>query len=287
MIIKMEKIAYIMDSSCFLSEQEVKDLNIFFVPLHCIIDGLDYLEGKDLDKDYLIDALKKRKDVKTSQPSPQEIIDLVNKLKDEGYTCAIFSSIASGFSNTLNSMVTLAASEDFTIYPLDSKQVGIIQTYSLLKVRRLIEQDKYSIEDALEIARKDIIKAKTLILPEDLFYLARGGRISAAAAALGSMLKIKPILHTVYEKDGQIDVLEKVRSSKKAMKKIVEIALKDIDTSKYYFAVAHFGDHERAHLLKNEMLKYDKTLCIEEHELTSIIGVHTGLGVIGIQVCPK
>jgi DegV family protein with EDD domain len=284
---KIEKIAYIIDSSCFLSEQEVKDLNMFFVPLHCSIEGVDFLEGQDLDKDYLIDALSKRKDVKTSQPSPRECLELIDKLKEEGYTCAIYSSIATGFSGSLNGMVSVGNDENFKIYPLDSKSVGLIQTNSLLKVRRLIEQEDYSIETALDIVSKSLVKAKTLLLAEDLFHLARGGRITSTAAALGSMLKIKPILYTVYKKDGQIDVLEKVRSSKKAMKKMAQIALEDIDVSKYKFAVAHFDGLENARFVKNEMLKIAPSINIAEYELNSIIGVHTGLGVVGIQVWPK
>ena len=283
----MEKIAYIIDSSCFLNEEEVREKGIFFIPLHIIIEGKDFLEGKTLDKDYLIQAIKEKKNVTTSQPSPGEIMELVKQLKEQGYTCGVFSAIGSGLSKTLETTVAIATTEGFKIYPLDSKGVGNSQTLPLLKARTLIEEEGYSIEDAIACVNEDIAQAYTILLPDDLFHLSRGGRITSTAAALGNMLKIKPILTIVIENDGKIDVIEKVRTTKKAYKRMVELALENRDMNEYEILVAHFAGQEMMAELKEEFLKVNDKLDIKEFELTTAIGVHTGLNSVGVQICKK
>ncbi|MDF9866970.1 DegV family protein with EDD domain [Bacilli bacterium PM5-3] len=283
----MEKIAYIMDSSCFLSEKEVRDMDIFYIPLHVVIEGQDFLEGKNLDKDLLLEAIRDKKTITTSQPSPGEILELIKDIKAKGYTCGIFSSIGTGLSKTLDSAIAISATEDFKLYPLDSGSVGNAQTLPLLKVRDLIENKGYDIENALAYVKSDIEQSYTLLLPDDLFHLSRGGRITSAAAALGSMLKIKPILTLVVADGGKIDVIEKVRTAKKAYKKMAELALKDCDVSTHKIIVAHFAGEDKAEELKNELLKINKDLEIDIHELTTVIGVHTGLDSVGVQVCRK
>ncbi|MDL2211895.1 DegV family protein [Erysipelotrichaceae bacterium OttesenSCG-928-M19] len=283
----MEKIAYVMDSSCFLDEKTVREMDIFFIPLHIIIEGEDYLEGKNLDKDFLLEAIKNKKNVTTSQPSPGEIIEFVEMLKQEGYTCAIFSSIGSALSNTLENTVSLAAAEGFKIYPVDSKSVGNAQTIPLLKIRREIESNNKSIEEAIAFVQDDINSSQTFLLVEDLFHLSRGGRITAAAAALGTMLKIKPILSVAAANNGQIDVYEKVRTAKKASKRMAEIAIENYDPDKHVILIAYFGGQKKMMEVKKELLALDNNLVLEEYELTTVIGVHTGLESVGIQICSK
>jgi len=283
----MEKIAYIMDSSCFLSEKEVMEKDMFFVPLHIIVEGEDFLEGKNLDKEYISQAIKDRKNVTTSQPSPGEIMELIEKLKQQGYTCGIFSSIGSGLSKTIESAVSIAAGEDFKIHALDSGSVGNAQVNPLQKIRKLIEEQGYSVEDAITRVQEDVAQSLTLLLPDDLFHLSRGGRITSAAAAVGSMLKIKPILTLVVANGGKIDVIEKVRTSKKANKRMAELALEGKDMSEYEILVAHFDGYERMQEIKEELLKINPDMDIDEFELTTVIGVHTGLNSVGIQICKK
>ncbi|MDR3214870.1 MAG: DegV family protein [Bacilli bacterium] len=281
------KIAYMIDSSSFLSENEANDYGFMFVPLHCIIENNDYLEGRNLDLNYLIYSITNKKAISTSQPSPMEIEDYVKKLKKEGYDCAIFSAMGSGLSNTLNNVVSIAHTLKFKIYPIDSCCVGILQSKPLLKVRRLIEKEGLNIEDALAIVNEDISKAKTYLVADDLFHLSRGGRLTKTAAALGSMLKIKPVLELDIQQQGKIDVVEKIRSSKKAIKKMAHLALDNIDAEQYHFCVAHFEGHELAKCLRDEMLKINPKLSIKEYSLGSVIAVHTGLNAVGVQVMPR
>lgn len=283
----MGKIAYVVDSSCFYEESYIKDLDLILIPLHVIIEGEDYLDGRNLDKQYLRQAIGNKKNVSTSQPSPGEIIELIEDLRASGYTSAVFSVIGSGLSKTMENFITTANTEDFKVYPIDAGCVGVAQLFPILKVKRLIEEEKHDIEKAIDQVLVDIKKSYTYLVPDDLFHLSRGGRLSATAATLGSMLKIKPILQLVVDKGGEIDVVDKVRTTKKAYHKMVEIALTDKDLSKYKVVIAHFAAEDKVKELKKEVEKYSGVNDVEILELTTAIGVHTGLETVGIQVVPK
>ncbi len=241
----------------------------------------------DLDNEHLKLAIQEKRDVSTSQPSPGEVMELISKLKKEGYTCGIFSGIGSGLSKTIDNLVTTATLEDFKVYALDSGSVGNAQRLPLLQVRSYIEDDKMSIDEAIEKVQAALRGSYTVLLPDDLFHLSRGGRITPAAAALGNMLKIKPILQLIVEKGGQIDVIDKVRTAKKSYKKMAEYAYQYYDSNKHVIAIAHFHGLETAQLVKEELLELDPSLDIIIYELSSVIGVHTGLNSVGIQVCDK
>ncbi|MEG0686550.1 MAG: DegV family protein, partial [Erysipelotrichales bacterium] len=233
----MGKIAFVLDSSCFLSEKEVHDLGCYFIPLHVIIEGEDYLEGKNLDKDKLIQAIKDKKSVTTSQPSPGEVMELIKQIKKDGYDSAVVSMIGTGLSRTLENMMHMSAMEDFKLYAIDSGSVGNAQLYPLLKAKKLVEGGMNP-EQAVEEVKIDIDSSYTLLLPDDLFHLSRGGRITPTVAALGSMLKIKPILTLVVEEGGEIDIIEKVRTTKKAIKEMSTKSLKDVTMDTHDVIVA-------------------------------------------------
>lgn len=283
----MDKIAYIIDSSCFMSKDEAEALDLYYVPIHILIEGEDFKEGVDLDKNKLIEALAKKKNVSTSQPSPGEIIELINMLKDNGYTKAVFSSIGKGLSATADNVSHVAKMEDFDMHVLNSRCLGNTQKLPLLKVRKLVEEDGKTIDEAFAIVDQDIMASTTLLVPNDLFHLSRGGRITPAAAALGSMLKIKPILDVSVKLDGKIDVIDKVRTEKKAYAKLLQLALNDEIVKKSEILVAHFDALPKAEALMAEIKEKYPEADVRVVELPAAIGVHTGLDSIGLQVFPK
>lgn len=284
----MDKIAYIVDSSCFMSEEEAKALDLYYVPIHILIEGEDFKEGIDLDKAKLIDAITNKKNVSTSQPSPGEIIALINDLKDQGYTKAIFATIGKGLSATAENVANIAQMEGFDMHVLNSRCLGNTQKLPLLKVKRLIEEENKDVMEAFAIVDEDIMASTTLLVPNDLFHLSRGGRITPAAAALGSMLKIKPILDVSVKMDGKIDVVDKVRTEKKAYAKLLELALNDDIVNNSEILIAHFGGSlEKAEMLLTEITNKYPNADARLVELPAAIGVHTGLDSVGLQVFPK
>lgn len=278
------KIAYIVDSACFLNKQQVEEKGLFFIPLHLIVDGKDYKEGETLDIELLVNAIKEKRNVSTSQPSQGELIELINHLKKEGYDFGVFSSIGSGISKTYESMVITSKNENFKMYCLDSGTVGPAQIQPLLKLKELVEIDKMDFDTAYQLIEKDIKDSNTYLVVDDLFHLSKGGRISKSSAALGSMLKIKPILKLEVEKGGLIEAVDKVRTTKKAYKRLVELALENKNLENYKVMVASFEADDMIDELKDLVKEFNDKIEIVEFPITAVVGIHTGLGCLGIQL---
>lgn len=280
----MEKVAYIIDGASFLNEAQANEKGFHFIPLTILINGESYLEGRDEVID-LSNEIKNKKNISTSQPSPGLIIDLIDQLKKDGYDSAVICPIATGLSSTYENVIATFKAEGFKLHAIDSCGVGGLQIRSLEKVRRLYNNDT-NLEEIVELVSKEVKDSKTYLLVDDLFHLSRSGRMTSAAATLGSLLKIKPILDVDPNQGGLIDVHSKVRTSKKAFSTMMELAMEDLDTSKYDVLIAHFDGYEDAIQLAKD-IKDIYNIDVPVLPLCSIIGVHTGPNSVGIQVYPK
>lgn len=283
----MKKIAYITDSSIFLSEEQAKELGLYYIPLHVLISGEDFLEGVNLDRDYLVESIRSKISVTTSQPSPGEIMSLIEKLTNDGYECGIFSTIGSGLSKTHDNIKSLALSQGFEMHMIDSKSVGLVQQHALLDVKDLIENDNKTIEESIVIVNEKINRSKTYLVPDDLFHLSRGGRVTPAAATLGNLLKIKPILSLQTELGGTIDALDKVRTSKKAYSKMIALITDNRDLKDYHIMISSFEGDPETELLIEQLEKVCPNVSYIKRNLDAVIGAHTGLATVGIQIYPK
>lgn len=284
----MSKIAYIVDSSCLTPEDEVVKYGYYYLPLRYSINNKDYIEVIGVEDENLRESIINKDNVTTSQPSPGDTIKLINKLKEEGYDEAVFACIASGLSNTGENVALIGENEGFKVHVLDTRTVGPVMIHSLKRVQERVEKYNWTIQAAID--EIDILtdNCRTYLFVDDLFHLSRGGRITQAAAALGSMLKIKPILSLEPELNGYIDVVGKIRTQKKALKKMAEKALDGVDLDTSYIMLAHFYGEDILDELKDELLKINPDVKIHEsRSLSSVIGVHTGLGTVGVMSVPK
>lgn len=284
----MSKIAYIVDSSCLLPEKEAKKYGYYYLPLRYSINNKDYHEVFGSKDDTLKNSILNKENVTTSQPSPGEIIDLINELKKQGYDSAVFACIASGLSKTGENVALIGQNEGFKVSVLDTRAVGPIMIHSLRRVQERVEKYNWSVEDAIAEIDAFTDNCRTYLFVDDLFHLSRGGRITQAAAALGSMLKIKPILSLEPDLNGYIDVVAKIRTQKKAFKKMAEMALKDVDLNTSYIMVADFYGEDIIEDLKAEILKVNPDVQLYIHtSLSPVIGVHTGLKSVGVMSVPR
>lgn len=284
----MSKIAYIADSSCMLTKKEVTDEGFYYLPLRYSINNIDYHEVIGVENEKLKNSIVNKENITTSQPSPGDIIDLIDILKKDGYDSAIFACIASGLSKTGENVALIGENEGFKIYVLDTRTVGPVMIHSLQRVKERIEKYNWSIENALKEIELYTDQCRTYLFVDDLFHLSSGGRITQTAAALGSMLKIKPILSLEPELNGYIDVVGKIRTQKKALKKMAEMALENINYDESYIMLAHFYGEDILDDLKDELFKINPNIEIYKcRSLSPVIGVHTGLGTVGIMSVPK
>lgn len=278
------KIALVTDSTSVLTEQEIKENNVIVAPIPIIIGDKEYLEGVNITSKQLFETQKQGAAFpKTSQPSMGEMISLFNKLHDEGYEAIITITLSSGISGFFQTLQNVARNNpEYHLYPYDSKMTVRLQGYLVLAAAKMIKA-AYTPEEILE--RLDKIRATIdeLFVVDDLKNLSRGGRLSNASAFIGTMLHIKPLL--TFE-DGKIVAFDKIRSLKRAVSKVEDIALERTNKLPYKdklrLFVFHSNDEKQAEGIKEFILDNFPGMPVDVAEFSPVIATHLGEKSIAI-----
>ncbi|MFV0380628.1 MAG: DegV family protein [Breznakia sp.] len=279
------KIAVLTDSGGGLSKQEADALGIFYLPLQ-IIDGDDvYLDGENVSTEKVFQMIKEEKMLKTSLPPMGMMEALFQELKVQGYEHVINIPLNPGLSGTAQSIIMLAEQNDMPITSFDTYTTAGIQAYLSKAAKRLVDEG-VALDEICKRIENSIAHSNTLIIPNDLHHLKRGGRLTPLAATLGGMLKIKPILNLNKASNGKIDTFAKVRTMSKAMKLAVETLSKEGIGDDYVLAILHTGSDDVKELEDLYFSKYPKNEYIRGF-IAPILSVHTGLGCMGIQYIKK
>ncbi|GKW45111.1 DegV family protein [Planococcus sp. NCCP-2050] len=271
------------DSASDLPKSFFQDENVVLFPLRVHIGDEEFEDIRTVHSKKVFDAIRADIHPKTSQVSPDEMLNAFEQLAkdgEEGFYIA-FSSELSGTHNTAV-MVAEQVREDYPelkLTILDSKAAS--SGYGLLvkeavKMRRAGEPLEAIIEKVRHLAKH----LESLFTVEDLDYMAKGGRISKGSAFVGGLLNIKPLLHV---EDGKLVPIEKLRGRKKVLKRMVElIEERGNGLSEQTIAICHGDDLEFALLLKNELEEHFHPKAIEIDMIGSVIGAHTGPGTLGV-----
>ncbi|GAA2870213.1 DegV family protein [Lactobacillus intestinalis] len=278
------KIALVTDSTSVLTEQEIKENNVIVAPIPIIIGDKEYLEGVNITSKQLFETQKQGAAFpKTSQPSMGEMISLFNKLHDEGYEAIITVTLSSGISGFFQTLQNVARNNpEYHLYPYDSKMTVRLQGYLVLAAAKMIKAG-YTPEEILE--RLDKIRATIdeLFIVDDLKNLSRGGRLSNASAFIGTMLHIKPLL--TFE-DGKIVAFDKIRSLKRAVSKVEDIALERTSKLPYKdklrLFVFHSNDEKQTEGIKEFILDNFPGMPVDVAEFSPVIATHLGEKSIAI-----
>ncbi len=291
----MKKIALLIDSTFIISETYLKQNNIFVIPLSVNFSNVTFIENKS-EESLLDDVFKKIKEdkkiPKTSQPSTEEYLQMYQKIKDAGYDEVIGLYISSNLSGTYQGAINAQKifeeeNPEFKIRNFDSLNV-VLSIFALKDiVNHLNENEEITDEYILNKLKFYEENAMILLSVDTLQYLALGGRISPSIAALGNLFDIKPLLKI---ESGKILEHSKVRSSKKAFKKMLEVFEEDVRNNKnktFYIGVAHLMDKKMAEKLESQMKKILKSNKVKYEEgfygeLGSVIAVHVGPKTVGI-----
>lgn len=277
------KLAFVTDSGSGFSTEFWKEKGIFSVPLQITAGSETFDENETITHDDVIERLKKQEVLKTSLPSLGKIEDLFESLKEQGYEGVFAVPICKGLSGTLDAMASAAAHHDLTFYGFDCYSTAVVQCHCILTAKKLYEEGK-SIEEIMEVLEKIAGSCDTILLCDDLQHMKRGGRLTPMAAALGGLLKIKPILHDNIETDGRVDVLDKVRTMSRAQDRVIA-RMKDYNvTPEYDFTVAHVDALEPARLYAKKIVNAFPGAQVRLIDLVSAVGIHTGLGCLAVQV---
>lgn len=219
-------------------------------------------------------------DVKTSQAPTGYILETYEEMKKQGYTDILVITISSQLSGTYQGAVLAADMvEDLNVRVVDSKSVSYGQVYLTLQAIKLIKEGK-KLEEIAQILEKSIENINILVYVDTLKFLVKNGRLSAASGAIGTLLKIKPILRLTQE-DGKLIPHEKIRTSKKALKRIFEIFNEESKGRDLEVFLAYTNNFEFAKEVKRDILKLRPDVHVELVPLTPVVGAHAGPGTLG------
>ncbi len=278
------KIAVVTDSTAYLSAEQIKENDIHIVPIPFILDGKSYDEGIDITTEEFYEKLRTSETFpSTSQPPIGKLIELYESLGDQGYDAVISIHLASTISGLVQTLETVKDTVDnIQVVPVDSEITVLLMGYLAIEAARMAKQGK-NLDEIL--ARLDHLK-KTIneyFVVDDLQNLVRGGRLSNAAAFVGSVLKIKPIL-TFDDETDKIVAFDKVRSSKRALKRVEDLFEEDTKDLTYpiKMIVIHANNEAVAKEWQAKLAKKYPNNSIEISYFGPVIGTHLGENALAL-----
>ena len=220
----MGKIAIVTDSNSGITQKEGKELGISVIPMPFYINEELYFEDITLTQDEFYQKLNEDEDIKTSQPAPGDVLDLWEKLLED-HDEIVHIAMSSGLSSSCATAAMLADDYDGKVQVVDNQRISVTQRQSVLDAAKLAEEGK-SAKEIKDILEADKLDSGIYIMVDTLKYLKKGGRVTPAAAMIGTVLNIKPVLTIQGEK---LDAFEKARGVKQAKKAMIKAMKKDMD----------------------------------------------------------
>lgn len=280
------KIAILTDSGSAMTQEQATQTGLFLLPLQVIDGEKTYQDGVDITTFQLYDALRENHTPKTSMPILSVIQDTIQNIQKQGYDEIIAIPLSSGLSSTFNSIQICAEELNIPLTIIETYTTCDLQGYSALYAKRLADEGK-NVQEIKSIIESKVANSGTLILPNDIQHLKRGGRLTPIAAAAASLLKIKPILKIDPSTNGKIDVFEKVRTERKATSVAVDYINDKMQAKEGFVYVIHADNLEKAEMIKQELLEKNPKLIIKINFISAVIAAHTGLDCIAIQYIEK
>ena len=279
------KLAVITDSSAFLQAETLRKEDLFVLDIPVNIDGQEYVEGVNLTAQEFYEKMASASELpKTSQPSIAKLDEILSSLKAKGYTHALGLFLSSGISGFYQNIQYMKDEyEGLTIAFPDTRITSAPLGYMVESVLKWAEQGD-GFESILDKVTEQIENTSAFIMVDDLDHLVKGGRLSNGAAILGNLLSIKPILY--FNDQGVIEVYEKVRTEKKATKRLVEIVKEATAIGNYQITVIHGNAPQKAADLRQLLIDGGVATDVSIATFGSVIGTHLGEGSIALGYTP-
>ena len=230
------KTAIVTDSNSGITPQEARRMGVWVVPMPIVVDQQIRYEGIDLFPEEFYRSLAEGHSISTSQPAPGDLAGLWDKVLAEGYDEIVYIPMSSGLSNSCETALMLSADYQGKVFVVDNQRISITQRQSVLDAMELARRgmDARQIRDVLMAER---LEASIYITVDTLKYLKKGGRVTAAGAAVGTVLGIKPVLQIQGEK---LDAFAKARGWKSAKKIMLDAMERDL-TERFAGREVHLG----------------------------------------------
>lgn len=220
------KTAVMTDSNSGITPEEGKKIGIYSLPMPVIIEGDVFYEGKNITQEEYYDAMTSGKNVTTSQPSPGDVMDMWDGILKEGYEQVVYIPMSSGLSASCHAAIQLSEEYDGKVQVVDDHRISVTMRESVLEAKWMANQGMTA-EEIKKRLEENAYNSSIYIAVDTLEYLKKGGRVTAAGAAIGAVLNIKPVLTIQGEK---LDAFTKVRGMKKAELKMLEAIEEDLNT---------------------------------------------------------
>ncbi|MGP3777839.1 DegV family protein [Halanaerobium saccharolyticum] len=276
-----EKIAVVTDSTSDLTKEDLEKYGIKSIPLKVIYSDAQYHDRVDITPAEVYESFE-REIPTTSMPSPQEIMDVYNELKDEGYTHIISIHISSGLSATYsNCMMVADQIEGIEVEVVDSKMLSKGLGRLVMYTNSLVEKGELSFAEIIKKTEAKKDKIEVFFVVETLKYLKKGGRIGKVSGAIAEFLNIKPII--AIDEEGEYFTFDKVRGRSRSLKKMYSIIKDKIEEGKEYVVdVMNAAAEEEAKGLLDKFKDLKQVKETYFSEISPVMVVHTGPGLIGV-----
>ena len=285
----MGKIAIVTDSNSGITQEEGRKLGISVLPMPFYINEIMYLEGITLSQEEFYERLKNDEPISTSQPSPGEVCGLWKNLLEE-YDEVVHIPMSSGLSASCDTATMLARDFEGRVQVVNNQRISVTQRQSVLDAITLRNAGKSATEIKAKL-EEEKLESSIYITLETLKYLKKGGRITPAAAAIGTVLNLKPVLQIQGEK---LDAYSKVRGKKQAKRVMLKAMQEDWNTRFKEFAeagemclqMAYAGNREEAEEFRKEVEAVFPGVDIQMDPLSLSVACHIGHGALAI-ACSK
>jgi DegV family protein with EDD domain len=281
----MSRVAVVTDSTSYLPAEQVAGHDIDVVPLQVVIGGQSYDEGGgDATTARVAEALRSWTPVTTSRPGPATFAARYAAAAERGCDGVVSVHLSSRMSGTVESAQLAAKEAPVRTEVVDSRSLGMGLGFAVLTAAR-VAADGGDLDAVADAAARRAHDSAAIFYVDTLEHLRRGGRIGAASAFLGSALAVKPLLHLV---DGQIEPLEKVRTSGKAIARLEELAVERAAGRPVDIAVHHLANPDRANALADRLRDRVTDLGdLHVSEVGAVVGAHVGPGMLAVVVAPR
>ncbi len=284
----MGKIAIMTDSNSGITQKEGKEQGIFVVPMPFLINDEEYFEDITLNQEEFYEKLTQNATVSTSQPSIENLTKQWDEILEE-YEELIYIPMSSGLSGSCSTATMLAQDYDGRVKVVDNQRISVTQRRSVEDACRMVKEGRSSSEICEKLMQTKL-EASIYIMVDTLKYLRKGGRLTPAVAALGTILRIKPVLQIQGEK---LDTFAKARTIKQGTNIMLDAMEKDVaqrfenNLDDLYIDVAHTQNEQGAEELKQEIEKRYPQVKVRINPLSLSISCHIGPGSLAVAMAKK
>ena len=280
------KTAVMTDSNSGITPEEGKKIGIYSLPMPVIIEGDVFYEGKNITQEEYYGAMTSGKNVTTSQPSPGDVMDMWDDILKEGYEQVVYIPMSSALSASCHAAIQLSEEYDGKVQVVDDHRISVTMRESVLEAKWMANQGMTA-EEIKKKLEENAYNSSIYIAVDTLEYLKKGGRVTAAGAAIGAVLNIKPVLTIQGEK---LDAYSKARTYKIAKNTMLDAIAKDIEErfdgksspEDIYIAIAHTDNLAAAEEFRDEVKAIYPEHDIYIDHLSLSVACHIGPGALAI-----